>query len=188
MFEQHAIQISFYDLVKEFVLTREPSLLKPVIAELGDLKQYVRAPNAAHEAYSRTVLYSTPELEIMVACWRQNQECLPHDHGYSNGCVINLLGRFIETSYIWSGGKLVSDEKYIHNHLNSLLDIGAADIHSMHCTDAVGLTLHMYSPAIDDMKVFDLAHERTLVVANNCGSWIPTDESQILKVQSWNKN
>lgn len=188
MLNHNAFKYSFHELVREFMNTRDASLIPALMAELGALQNYRLEPNAPNEAYSRSVLYSTPELEIMVACWRQNQECLPHDHGFSEGCVVNLQGRFVETSYSWEKQKLVTSGTWNHDQVLSIMDIGTSDIHSMHCVDPVGLTLHMYSPAINNMKVFDRNQERTLVVANNCGSWIPSDRSLILSESFWTEN
>lgn len=157
-----------------------------VIKSLGGLAKYQLKPNNPHEAYARTVLYSSTGLEVMVASWTQHQECLPHDHGSSNGLVINLIGRFEETSYRWKEGLLTPSRSVLHNTEGSLLEVSVAHIHSMHCKDPGGLTLHIYAPAINGMKVFDLNLRRTLTVANNCGAWVPLNPVQIVNEISWN--
>lgn len=172
-------------LAEELLARRDQELVPALLSELGFLDHYLRSPEMTHEAYSRTVLLSTPELEVMVASWRQGHECMPHDHGYSEGCVVNLLGRFKETSYAFEGEQLIKTGEAFHQNLYSLMDVDTARVHSMHCVDKEGLTLHIYSPAIDNMKVFDPSVRRTLTVANNCGAWIPVDQKQILKEQFW---
>ena len=156
-----------------------------IIQYLGNLQRFQIKPKFPHEAYARTVRYSTEGLEVMIASWNQNQECLPHNHGASKGLVINLIGQFEETFYAWRQGTLTPVHSVLHKEEGSILEIGVSSIHSMHCKDVGGLTLHIYAPAIDKMKVFDLKNSRTLTVVNNCGAWIPLEQDQIINENYW---
>ncbi len=180
--------VDLIDEIEKLLLNPQSSAQRQrVVSSVGGLTKYQLKPNHSHEAYARTVLYSTPALEVMVASWTQFQECLPHDHGSSNGMVINLIGQFEETSYRWLDGLLVRRHSVLHNIENSLLEVSVANIHSMHCKNPGGLTLHIYAPAIDGMKVFDMNLRRTLTVANNCGAWVPLNPAQVINEIHWNR-
>lgn len=188
MLVRRPIELELIDLVEQLFRNADSRAHRQaVIGAIGPIDQFRKRPQNPHEAYARNVIYSTPTLEIMIASWTQNQECLPHDHGASNGMVINLSGRFEETAYQWQTGLLIPTGSTVHGVVNSLIEVNIAHIHSMHCKDEGGLTLHMYAPAIQNMKVFDLNLRRTLVVANNCGAWVPLDPSQIQAIQNWNQ-
>ena len=152
---------------------------------LPELKAQMQFPGWLNEAYGRRVLYSTRDLEIMLACWRPQSECAPHDHGFSQGRVLALGGSFIESDFGWRDENLVRLGGRAIESLSALpVDLG--HIHSMKCNSDNGLTLHFYRPAISQMKVFDLEKRRTLMVTDDCGAWIPQPH-QIVTAEPWKK-
>ena len=132
--------------------------------------------------YSRHVIYSGPECEIMLARWTPQVVCAPHDHGQSEGWVFYLDGNFEETSFVWSDARLrpVSRDSHV---AGSFTQVSDGEIHS--CVSlAGGLSLHVYFPRIERMKVYDVEGERTFVVSDDCGAWLP-ENSQCLDEKKW---
>lgn len=142
-------------------------------------------PERAGEAYHRNVLLTEPGYEVMMATWKKNQDCLPHSHGNSTGYVMMIEGQFIETEYHWHLEKI---EKTINQRLYKPDDVIAIEGHEIHAMQSLkdrGLTLHIYSPPIANMEVYDMKSETTYTVSDNCGAWIPHDENLILKKETW---
>lgn len=156
--------------------------LKKSLLPLG---QFIRAPLHANESYYRNKLIVMPDLEVMVASWKQNEECLPHDHGTSNGFVLALHGRFIETGYSWNGLQLEPYDRNMNYASGDLMSVKDGDIHSMRCLDRDGLTLHIYHPPVHRMKVYDLNNKTTYTVSDQTGAWVPQNTREILNQQKW---
>jgi ubiquinone/menaquinone biosynthesis C-methylase UbiE len=149
------------------------------------LSQFQKTPENPHEAYCRNVLISNGQFEVMIASWKKNMDCLPHDHGFSKGRVVILEGTFVETNYKWVGTNLEADGALLTYNENDVVHIDSNDVHSMHCLDEGGLTLHIYTPPIQKMKVYSLEEKLTYTVSDNCGAWIPKDDRQVLSKTNW---
>lgn len=135
--------------------------------------------------YSRVVMSSDLECEVMLARWSRNATCAPHDHGTSEGFVFFLEGRFEETAYSFQDGRLIRGGSIWHSE-NSSIAVNKGEIHSCVCVDE-GLSLHIYFPRISRMTVYDVAKNRTLVVSDECGAWIPENQCQIIEEHTWKK-
>lgn len=144
-------------------------------------------PTANPRPYDRLVLGSSENCEIMLARWTAGVPCAPHDHGRSSGWVFFLSGHFEESSFSWNGEFLRSGATNSHPE-GTHVRVDNGDIHS--CTwlaksEGEGLSLHVYFPPITKMRVWDVERHRTLVVADDCGAWIPHDENQVIEAQPW---
>jgi len=136
----------------------------------------LREPDPAHP-YGRKVLLGGDGIEVMVATWTRGVPCVPHDHGGALGAVKILQGRARHRIWKVEDGAL----RLVREHVaeaGELLACGADLIHSMgdDGADAPLMTLHMYTPTIDFMVVYDQHAERTLVVDGDCGAWLPPPE------------
>lgn len=131
--------------------------------------------------YGRRVLFSSPRLEVMIACWNPGDACAPHDHGGSTGAVRILQGRCVQTSWRPSGGRLVEIGRTTHE-TGEILSCARDVVHALATDprDPPMVTLHVYTGAIDHMVVYDLAGHRTLVVPGNCGAWITDRPLRVL--------
>ena len=135
--------------------------------------------------YSRVVLSGTPECEVMLARWAPERVCAPHDHGASAGWVFYFEQEFEEYAYKWCDGELVRHAT--HRHLpGRYTQVVKNEIHSCK-TGGSGLSLHIYFPRIEKMRVYDLEGRRTLVVSDNCGAWIPRQPEQVVKETAWTR-
>ncbi|MDB6155192.1 MAG: hypothetical protein JWL90_3645 [Chthoniobacteraceae bacterium] len=133
--------------------------------------------------YSRVVLSAAPECEIMLARWTPERVCAPHDHGVSSGWVFYLEHDFEERSYSWQEGELVSVGTFSHR-AGTCTEVRKEEIHSC-MSNGSGLSLHVYFPRIEKMRVYDLNERRTLVVADDCGAWIPDRPEQRVAEMAW---
>jgi SAM-dependent methyltransferase len=126
------------------------------------------------EPYSRMVLRVDDEVEIMLARWRPGQRCAPHDHGGAGGFVILLEGTFIERRFDWDGQELVATHTATLP-AGAVTSITSEVIHDMVAPEG-GLSLHLYSPPANSMRVFDLDRREVLELVGNYGAWIPAED------------
>lgn len=137
------------------------------------------------EPYGRRILYRSATHEVMLATWAKGAECAPHDHGWSTGIVWLVSGRFMESEYTFDGGLTLTDSKPLSRSM-SVMRVDHSDIHSMRSLDQ-GISLHIYSPPIVQMKVYDQANRRVITVSDDCGAWIPADKKYILDIRPWHQ-
>lgn len=161
-------------------------LLENLFSDLPDFTRWCMAaasPLAENaEPYSRRVIHSGADGEVMVARWRAGAECAPHDHGDAIGIVAVLEGDFFEQSYGWNNGLVrVGPERFLTEGAAVPADPG--EVHSMRALGE-GYTLHFYSPAIHKMRVYDEKNGIVYTVADNCGAWIPGDQRLIVDRQA----
>ena len=133
--------------------------------------------------YSRVVLSATPECEVMLARWAPGQPCAPHDHGASAGWVFYLDQDFEEQSYAWREGELAPTGTILHR-AGTFTEVRRQEIHSCLCLGN-GLSLHVYFPRIERMRVYDLGRRMTVTVADDCGAWIPDGPAQRVQEAAW---
>lgn len=133
--------------------------------------------------YSRLPLYRGAEGEVLLVAWSEAVECAPHDHGTATGRVALLRGVFTERLWDWKQKRLHPFGKR-KLRTGMVLRVTAGSIHSMYA-EGSGVSLHVYTPAITRMRVYDLQARRTLIVSDDCGAWIPEDASQIVAAQRW---
>jgi quercetin dioxygenase-like cupin family protein len=137
------------------------------------------------QPYGRRVLLANAEGEVMLASWRRGASCAPHDHGEARGIVVVLDGCFTEVAYAVSARGL----RAVSSRTVSPGDALAVDhgmVHDMRA-HGDGMTLHVYVPGVHAMRVYDRAARATLLVAGDCGAWVPDEPSQVLQRWSWDR-
>jgi cysteine dioxygenase len=139
----------------------------------GPTLQALRRPDPDHP-YGREVLPGGDAVEVMVATWTPGVPCAPHDHGGAFGAVQVLQGRARHRIWKVEGGRL----RLIKEHVvqpGELLACGPDMVHSMgdDGADEPLMTLHLYTPSIEFMVVYDQDGDQTLVVDGDCGAWVP---------------
>lgn len=128
--------------------------------------------------YSRSVIGLSERCEVMLARWNPRLECAPHDHGKSGGYVLYLAGEFVETQYARvAGGLKPAGRRAIS--AGTLIHIEPGEIHSCHSLGE-GISLHVYSPPIDGMQVYDLDKKELLTVCSAAGAWCPQPENMVI--------
>jgi len=132
--------------------------------------------------YARRILYHGSEGEVLVMGWGDNRFCAPHDHGEAQGIVVLLRGCGTEVAWL-ADRKGIRAEGVTRYRAPAVLGVDVGDVHSM-TTQGNAVTLHLYTPSIDGMRVFDVPGRRTLLVAASCGAWVPCDD-EILEIIPW---
>jgi len=140
-------------------------------ATLPDLEALAAEPPEGHP-YSRQILHSHPDVEIMVARWGHGAVCAPHDHGGSSGFVTVISGDLEEYRHAWDGADLVVTEQ-IERRPGDVYGFGPEVVHSMGAGPAGGVTLHVYAPGPTRMSVYDLDRRLVLDLVGDFGAWVP---------------
>ena len=174
---------SNWDAALAYVTLGDRHALAQMALARSDEALAARPMPRAGQPYGRRVLMASSEGEVMLASWRRGASCAPHDHGEARGVVIVLDGRFTEVAYAVSAGGLrpVSTRTV---SAGDALSVDEGLVHDMRA-HGDGLTLHVYVPGVHAMRVYDRATRATLLVAGDCGAWVPDEPSQVLRRWSW---
>ena len=104
--------------------------------------------------YTRNLVYADDTFELIVLCWRGQQQTPIHDHNNSDGWLSVIQGSVVETIFEWNKDSkdaklenIISEEELgagLVSHVND--DIG---VHSIRNPDeGESVTLHLYAPRI----------------------------------------
>lgn len=166
----------------------QPQALPAVLAGFGvdafRLAAITKESSTPGEAYGRKVLFKNEDVEVMLAKWSYKKTAAPHNHGTSQGLIWFAQGNFLEQHYRFLNQNLVHNEAAQIYKENQVVTVDTKDIHSC-CPETTGISLHIYSPPIHDMKVWDQEHKRTLTVADECGAWVPQNKNLIVSEIKW---
>jgi len=174
--------------------SRMKSILEPLISPSKDeLKDTLTQLNITDEdlaelpepsegkPYNRKLLFKNNEVELLVMNWSQ-VECAPHDHGHSQGWIQVLSGTSVNSVYEVKGNGLPTELFHEYHDKGRSFYAPKKGIHKMkaaHQTDLV--TLHLYSPPITGMIVYDLQKCAACIVSDDCGAWWPDEQFQKVK-------
>ena len=173
-------------LADRLLASADPATLLPdVLSQIPTLRETVPLSTRAEEAYSRRVLLADQRGEVLLMAWRADQFCAPHDHASATGFVLLLHGEFEERQYQWRNGSLhpVGSQTA---QAPAFIPFEHGRIHDMKASTG-GLSLHVYTPCIHGMRVYDMDSRRTLIVDDTCGAWVPRERKLILKEMPWNE-
>ncbi len=164
--------------------------LKDALLQLGltidDLKQLPEPPHG--KPYNRKLLYKNEEVELLVMNWSQ-LECAPHDHGSSHGWIQVLSGTTRNSVYEIMGNGLPTELFHEYHQKGKYFFAPKKAIHKMKASNHTDLvTLHLYSPPIIGMIVYDLQKCAACVVSDDCGAWWPDEQYQKVKEIKLKKN
>ncbi len=161
-----------------------PSLLKSLGVSSESLAPILVAANSSSEPYGRKIIFKNESIEVMVASWSLKAISSPHNHGASSGVIWFVNGQFTEQHFRFEAQSLEKRGNVEVYNENSVVSVQQSEIHSCG-PSSVGVSLHLYSPPIHKMKVWDAEGRRTLTVADECGAWIPEDKNLILDEKAW---
>lgn len=165
------------------------SELKDALLQLDMTLDDISSLTEADEGkpYYRKLLYKNEEVELLVMNWSQ-LECAPHDHGDSQGWIQVLSGISINSVYEVNRNGLPKELFNEYHHQGKFFYAPKKGIHKMQASDDTNLvTLHLYSPPITGMKVYDLQKCAACVVSEDCGAWWPDEQHQKLKEIRFNE-
>ncbi|MCM3766037.1 cysteine dioxygenase family protein [Neobacillus niacini] len=165
-------------------------LISPSQAELKDallqinltLDDFEHLPEPADgKPYNRKLLYKNSEVELLVMNWSE-LECAPHDHGQSHGWIQVISGMTKNTVFELNGDGLPTELFHEYQDRGQYLYAPKKGIHQMQASQGTDLvTLHLYSPPITGMMVYDLQKCAVCVVSDDCGAWWPEEQVQKVK-------
>jgi len=180
------LKIPWLDVFNQSYIYPEhlPNILAKYNLSLKALLALRKNSTDAFEPYGRKIIYKDHRIEVMLACWSYQAMALPHNHGNSKGLIWFVQGDFTEQHYIFNHNHLQKITQAFYYQENSVVRISENEIHSC-CPDSTGLSLHIYSPPITNMKVWDEENKQTLTVAPECGAWVPENKNLILSEVKW---
>jgi cysteine dioxygenase len=144
-----------------------------------DVDPMLRSPEG--KPYFRRLIYQNDEVELLVMNWSQ-LECAPHDHGESQGWIQVLTGTSLNTVYEVNENGLPTELFEEFHHKGAFFYAPRRGVHKMKAGEEKELvTLHLYSPPITGMKVYDLEKCAVCVVSDDCGAWWPDELKQKIK-------
>jgi len=112
-------------------------------------------------SYHRNLLDLGDDYELVLASWPVGGGTVIHDHGSndSHGIFRVLKGEISNRVYRLENDDRVIFEKEVVHKLNEKGEVHKGFIHSMgnHSENEVGMTLHLYSPKIVNVKFWDPA-------------------------------
>ena len=151
-------------------LAARPEALQP---HLGDPGIY---------PYGRKPLHSANGVEAIVMNWAAGRECAPHDHGRSFGWIHVVSGTIRHTLYTLDQDDVPVSFATRAEPTGTVMFAPRGAIHSMgNLTGEPTVTLHLYAPHVQGMKVWDLERCAMCVVAEDCGAWWPPEQRHRLR-------
>ena len=147
---------------------------------MKDLKPFLKIDS--HKPYYRKLLFQNDEVELLLMNW-SDLSCVPHDHGHSSGWIQVISGSTLNTVYRVDKGEL--PEAYFSRveQKGSFFFAPRYGVHKMRAKEQELVTLHLYSPPIKEMIVYDLEACAACMVSDQCGAWWPEEQRE--KVKEW---
>ncbi|MGI8313718.1 cysteine dioxygenase [Halobacillus mangrovi] len=163
--------------------SHQPDDLKKALLDLDvsleELEEFLHDPDG--KPYYRQMLYEDDHVEVIVMNWA-DIACAPHDHGHSSGWIQVMSGNTKQTIYKAKGDELPRPLFTEIKEKGKLFFAPKKGIHKMGSQGEEPLvTLHLYSPPIRGMKVYDLKTCAACVVSSDCGAWWPEEQRQRLE-------
>jgi cysteine dioxygenase len=153
------------------------------------LDDFKHLPDPADgKPYNRKLLYKNGEVELLIMNWSE-LECAPHDHGQSHGWIQVISGTSKNTVYEVTPNHLPTELFHEYHQEGNYFYAPKKGIHTMKASLNTNLvTLHLYSPPIKGMMVYDLEKCAACVVSDDCGAWWPDEQVQKVKEIKLNRN
>lgn len=135
------------------------------------------APVSAEHPYARQLIEHSAQREVLVMTWRPGATCAPHDHGERSGGVVHLVvGELVERRYVFDGElRVVASRRHV---APAVLEVEPGLIHDMHAPGAA-TTVHVYTPSVERMRVYDAARRTTWIVPDDHGAWVPHEPAAL---------
>lgn len=132
--------------------------------------------------YERQILERSDTREILLMRWRAGASSAAHDHGRARGRVFVIAGT-VEERVVVEGADGLVVTVVRRASAPAILDVEPGVVHVMHAVDAA-LTLHVYEPPIERMRIWDPEHMEVLEVDDEHGAWQP-EPDRVLARTAW---
>lgn len=118
------------------------------------------------ERYSRNLVAYGPQFYALVLCWKPGQASPIHDHKGASCGVRVIQGTATETSFRWQGDELIRGSVTTMN-AGEVCGSFDDDIHEIRNNGDENLvTLHVYSPYLDNINLYDLESGKVTVFSD----------------------
>lgn len=111
--------------------------------------------------YKRNTIIESDSFQILLICWKAGQFSPIHDH-FGSRCVVKVLaGTARETTYIEAGGSVTTSTRLYRP--GTVFGGEDGDIHFLGNPNSANtglVTMHVYAPALTQMRLFDLVAGR----------------------------
>ncbi|MCA1066273.1 cysteine dioxygenase family protein [Rossellomorea sp. AcN35-11] len=154
-------------------------VLQSLELNMDDVHPYLQSPEG--KPYYRKLLYQNHAAELLVMNW-SDMECAPHDHGDSMGWIQVMNGNSVNTIFEVKENQLPQEIFTREYKEGSFFFAPKKGVHKMRRGSEEALvTLHLYSPPIEGMMVYDLEKCAACLVSEECGAWWPENMKQKIK-------
>lgn len=134
--------------------------------------------------YQRELLERSDTREILLMRWRPGASSAAHDHGRARGRVFVVAGTVEERVVVEAAdGLRVTAVRRVS--APAILEVEPGVVHVMHAVDAA-LTLHVYEPPIERMRIWDAERREVLEVDDDHGAWQPEPDRVIARA-AWGR-
>ena len=187
MSHQHVLQsdtsINFDELIESLdqYTDRIPlDVLADLLARLDvsveELKQHLGF-SEAH--YKRNLVHETSACQVLLLCWLNGQRSQIHDHVGSSCGVKVLRGTSIETTFARAANGMIyaiGSEELPEGSVCASEDDDIHQISNLQADDACQVTLHIYSPPLQNMNVYNLCESKAKVVSDPMAELLYSDD------------
>jgi cysteine dioxygenase len=132
--------------------------------------------------YQRELLERSDTREILLMRWRPGASSAAHDHGRARGRVFVVSGT-VEERVVVEGADGLVITTVRRASAPAILEVEPGVVHVMHAVDAA-LTLHVYEPPIERMRIWDPERREVLEVDDEHGAWQP-EADRVLARMAW---
>lgn len=129
-------------------------LLADLEATRADLAPFVRFSD---RQYARNLVRKTPWFEMVSVCWKAGQATPIHDHKGSSCAFLVIEGAAVETQFARTPrGRLGEARGPFIREVGYICASSEHDIHEVRNDGPADLiTLHIYSPALANLNIYD---------------------------------
>lgn len=134
------------------------ALLRDLVIDAALVARYMPDPMPSSD-YHRNLLHHGDDFEVVIATWPAGGGTPIHDHGSadSHGMVRVLKGAIYNHVYRREGDNVVRVAE-LEASAGDLIKVPRGLVHAMgNHGDEVGMSLHLYSPVIENVSYWDPA-------------------------------
>lgn len=147
-------------------MQRITALLGDLQLELRDVQSHIEF-NEFH--YKRNLLHQGTSCQVLLLCWLNGQRSQIHDHVGSNCGVRVMKGTAIETTFVRGPNGMIyptGSRELLEHEICANQDNDIHQVSNLQADSGCLVTLHIYSPPLRNMNVYDLSKSEPQVVSD----------------------
>jgi cysteine dioxygenase len=157
------------------------TVIDQIEATVPDVMPPLRDPG--QYPYSWKTFIRKSHIAGIILNWRPKTVCLPHDHGASSASFYVIEGEAYHAIYRLNKRGVPVLDKETTEKQGATVFLPPGVVHAMgRASGSPLVTLHIYSPTVSGMRIYDLEKLLAAVVSPRCGAWWPTEPGHLLKL------